>query len=522
MTRYARFVLGFPGFLRQRITLEQARRIVGRRMAQREESFLRLVRTCLFGPGRNPYRELFRLSGYGLEDVEKHLLSDGLDATLSTLHEAGIFIAFDEFKGRRPIKRHGRVIHVEPEDFDNPVIRKSFVGKTSGTTGRRTRAPIDLGYLLEEVPIKLLFFDAFGLLNVPIVLWREVPPAIAGIKGVIRSSVTDNIPLKWFAPIVGKQAGQPFRRHLLTLSVVGLGRLMGRELPWPEPADLCRPDPVVDWLEKTMGRGNRCVVSTQVSMAIRICVAAFEKGLDLSGVTFWGGGELPTRARVAQIVKTGARWISNYATTETGTIAVACANPNDDNDLHVVKDHAAIIQKPTELNRMSKSINALYITDLLQNNPKLMINIESDDCGTIERRSCGCPLEAYGYTDHLLNIRSVHRSAGEHLTLLDDGLMRVVEEVLPERFGGTLLDYQLVEECFDPSRLFLYIHPRIRLEDEKAVLRLMEVELKKSPFFREFNKTIGSNDSMLTIRREEPVITPGSKFMPFHVVKGTF
>ena len=50
-------------------------------------------------------------------------------------------------------------------------------------------------------------------------------------------------------------------------------------------------------------------------------------------------------------------------------------------------------------------------------------------------------------------------------------MIRILEELLPARFGGSPLDYQLLEEEDDAgyTRLTLLVSPRIEIDDEKAV-----------------------------------------------------
>lgn len=54
-------------------------------------------------------------------------------------------------------------------------------------------------------------------------------------------------------------------------------------------------------------------------------------------------------------------------------------------------------------------------------------------------------LEAYGFTEHLREIRSFHKLSGEGMTLVGSEMITILEEVLP-RFRGSPLDHQLLEE----------------------------------------------------------------------------
>ena len=53
--------------------------------------------------------------------------------------------------------------------------------------------------------------------------------------------------------------------------------------------------------------------------------------------------------------------------------------------------------------------------------------------------------EALGYTTHIHTIRSWEKLTSEGMTFCGHDLIRLIEEVLPARFGGRPTDYQFVE-----------------------------------------------------------------------------
>jgi hypothetical protein len=61
---------------------------------------------------------------------------------------------------------------------------------------------------------------------------------------------------------------------------------------------------IVDWLEAKTSEGRPATFSCSVSAAVRICLAAKENGMDISGTLFQIGGEpfTPARARVLESV----------------------------------------------------------------------------------------------------------------------------------------------------------------------------------------------------------------------------
>src|SRR5262245_27296702 len=132
---YGRFAWGLRGFLRRTISLEEARAIVQRRLAEREANFLRLVERGIFGYACSPYRPLLQQAGCELGDIQNMVRSKGLEETLRALRAAGAYVTFEEFKGREPIVRHGQVIPVQARDFNNPYLSHYYQVETGGSSG---------------------------------------------------------------------------------------------------------------------------------------------------------------------------------------------------------------------------------------------------------------------------------------------------------------------------------------------------------------------------------------------------
>ena len=70
--------------------------------------------------------------------------SKGLEPTLRALPDAGVYITFEEFRGRAPIVRGGREIRVDPTAFDTPLLRQYYTATSGGTTGAATEGRADL------------------------------------------------------------------------------------------------------------------------------------------------------------------------------------------------------------------------------------------------------------------------------------------------------------------------------------------------------------------------------------------
>jgi hypothetical protein len=515
---YWRFTLGLRRFLKQRITPEQARETIRQRMRDREARLLAMVRKGVFGVPHSPYLALLRQVGCELGDVERMVLSDGVEEALSRLYEAGVYVTFEEFKGRRPIVRNGLELPVRAADFDNPFLRSYYEGSTGGSTGRTTRIMWDLDHALAMLPPEVLTLDAHGFWGAPSALYRGVVPATVGVATILNSAVKGDVARKWFACVTDGNARVPFGHRLAIRHVRMMARLFGTRLPAPELVPLDNPGPVVDWMVETLRTEGRCVVSAFVSTALRVALAAAARGADLSGAAFKGSGEPPTPAKVRAITSTGAHYIPAYWMSEAGMIGAACANPADGNDLHLVKDCIALIQKVRQVPGWPTSVNAFCVTSLLPTSPKIALNVCADDFGLVERRSCGCPLEECGYTEHLREIRSYGKLTGEGVTLLNSHAVTVLEEALPARFGGSPLDYQLLEEEDERgfTRLSLLVSPRVQLADEQeAIGTVLDALSRDGVPAGTYWKEAGA----LRVRRAEPVWSAGGKFMPLCVAE---
>lgn len=518
---YGRFALGLRSFLRQKLSLEEAKEMVRRRMADREENFLRFIERGIFGYSHSPYRPLLKLAGCELEDIRKMVRANGLEATLRALRDSGVYIKFEEFKGREPIVRQGRVFEVQAHDFDNPYLSRFYQARTGGTTGAGTRVEIDLEHLAERAAQNILAYDAYGILDAPMAIWHGILPDSSAITTILHRAHIGKVPEKWFSPIMRQDQKPALKYRLATRSIVATGRLLGVPIPLPEPVPLDQAGIVARWAAEAVKAHGRCSISTSGSMALRVCIAAVEEGLNLTGTIFSGGGEPPTAAKQRQIARAGARTFPSYSLTELGPVARSCARPMDVNDQHLLKDAIALIQHAREVPHTEITVDAFHFTTLLPSAPKLMLNVESDDYGIVETRSCGCPLESYGYTEHLRDIHSFSKLTSEGVTLVGSEMVRILEEVLPAKFGGSLLDYQLMEEEDEQgfTRLNLLIDPKINIADETAVIQTVLEALGRSSVGADLARAHWSQAKTLRVKRMKPIWTSRGKLMPLHLAR---
>jgi len=519
---YARFAAGLPAFYRHRTTLEKARDTIRRRLDDREGRFLRIVERGVYGVPGSPYRALLEHAGCELGDLSALVRARGLEDALRELRRAGVYVDFEEFKGRLPIVRGGREIPTGRHAFDNPFLARQYEGRTSGSTGPATRIPYDLDALVARLPSFMVGYDAHDVLDAPCGLWRFGLPSIVGIHNALRSVVMGNPIRRWFTPERADELRPAARFRLATAFVVRTSRLLGQPIPLPERVPLERADVVGRWAADTARAEGRCLVRASVSMSLRVALAARECGIDLDGVTLMGGGEPVTAAKVGAIEASGARYVPTYSFSEGGSVGMGCARPAFEGDVHFLADMLALIQHPRPVPGADREVDAFCFTSLEPTAPRILLNVEIDDYGAVERRSCGCPLEAAGYDLHLRGVRSWRKLTGEGVTLVGSDMIRVLEEVLPARFGGDPHDYQLHEREDDGgfTRLILVVDPRVALPDEEAVRRAVLETLGRSDAMGDFARGFWQAAGSLRIERRTPDWTGSGKFPTLVVRRG--
>jgi hypothetical protein len=251
-----------------------------------------------------------------------------------------------------------------------------------------------------------------------------------------------------------------------------------------------------------------------------VASAASEAGLRLDRVTIAPRSEAVTEARRANIAASGARLIVDYASREMMSVAAACVHGTAADDLHLYTHRHALIQRKRELFAGGPSVSAMLFTSLTDAAAKILLNSELGDSADIEERpgDC-CALGGLGLTTHISNIRSFEKLTGEGVTVAGSHLLRVLEEILPARFGGSSVDYQLVEQ--DDARslpsLVLRVHPRVGLVDESAMRAAILAELQRG---NQVDKNVAltwGRAGTIRIHREAPLATRAGKVLPFHL-----
>ena len=518
---YLKACVGFPlalrRFLRRPLTLDDARRIVADRFEHREDNFLRIVEQAVYGNPKSPYLALLRLAGCDLADLRTLVHQKGLEGALRALREAGVYVTFEEFKGRKPIVRGATIIPVADRDFDNPFARHDLTLTTGGSTGAATAVHQDLDYLAAIATLHMLMLDAWGVLGAPAVIWSEILPGVGMRFSLLRAAFA-RLPDTWYSNRGWFDSRSWLKYDLATLYGVFWLRVLGTGVGIPKIVRLNRAIMVARRVREMVDEHGQCLLYCSVSRALRVAVAAEETGLDLTGLTIRVGGEPATSAKVERMRRVGARVMPAYGSIEAGAIGLGCPRPSEIDHMHLAHDAVALVTHPLEMEGTGVTVQAFSLTSLVDASPKVMLNYQIDDDGVVEERNCGCPLHACGYTTSLHTIRSYSKLLVEGVTLIGVEIQKILEEVLPARFGGSPLDYQLMEgdDAEGFTRMHLLVSPRLSIPDPQDVVRVFLQAVRAASARGDACGSVWEQAGTVRVLRQEPLLTARGKLLPLY------
>ena len=119
---------------------------------------------------------------------------------------------------------------------------------------------------------------------------------------------------------------------------------------------------------------------------------------------------------------------------------------------------------------------------------------------------------------HLRDIRSHEKLTAGGMTFLDTDLIRVLEEVLPTRFGGAPTDYQLVDEEAEEGRprVRLLVHPRIGAVDAEALAETFLSAIGGGTGSERVMALLWREAKLLRVERQPPLAGPSGKIQHLH------
>ena len=516
---FRRYARRLPAFLAERMTPAKARAQIERHLVDREGAFIGILERSVYANPRSPYLRLLEAAGVELGDATKLVREDGLESALATLRDAGVYVALDEIKGRRPLERPGVSIEVDDRDFDNPLNAADFRALTGGSRSAPRRVSVDLDRLAHESAHHALFRVSFGLADRPFAVWRPIPPNSSGINNCLTQVKVGAPVAKWFSSYKAPLGLEALKFGTFTRSTIGIGRLHGARLRSPEHCPPERAARVARWLAARRSEGQPAMLDTQAALGVRACLAAKEEGIDISGTFFRFGGEPLSEAKAKIVGEAGCRVVCHYTMGETGRIGFACADATALDDVHFLSDKLAVVQHQKTVDATGTTVGALSYTSLLASAPKLLINVESDDYGVLEERQCGCPFGELGLSLHIHGIRSHEKLTSEGNHFLGSDLIALVDEVLPARFGGGPTDYQLVEEEVGGlTKVSVVVPPRIGEVSESEVVSTVLAFLDQKRHNRLMTEVWRVGGTLRVLRREPyRSQSPAAKILPLYV-----
>ncbi len=509
-----RFGLGLKTFVREPVSVEAARQRLALQLRARDSTFLEMVERAVFQNPRSPYLQLLLYAGCELGDVRNLVAQEGLEGALERLLRAGVYVSFEEFKGFAPAVRGSRSFDFRDRDFDNPLIKRHFDSSSGGTRGRRpTRVVVDLEHIAESAPHWAVWFDEHDLLGSPLVYYT---PTHAGIcNSLLRCAGFGKRIDRWYS-IAGMAT---WRDRMVASSVhFQVRRALGMSRPEFVPID--QSWRVGEYLAGLVAQGERPSLNTYPSVAVRICRAMEDRSLSLAGCTFLLRGEALTPTRRASIEAAGVQAVQTYGFAEGGTVGSQCGHPQSPDDVHLYEDVFAVVQRPRVLADGFEA-DSLLLTGLRRACPKVLLNTEIGDHGVIKSRDCDCLFGRLGFRRHLESIRGFDKITSEGMTFFGPDLIRLLEQVLPQKFGGAMTDYQLVEEEDTRGlvRYALLVSPEIGVVDHAALVTTFLEELGKARRYYDFKVNIWARAGTLEVRRQRPLVTSRGKTLPFRAVR---
>jgi hypothetical protein len=507
-------------FLRDRLTAKRAVEMSRHGLGVREQSFLDIIDRALVANDQNPYSRLLKHAGISSDDIRDSVGRRGLEPTLEMLHDNGVYVSVDEFKGRVPIRRGSLSFDVGSQDFDNPLSRRDFETRTGGSRSTGTRLFIDLDLIERDAAYVHHQYAMFGLYGRPLMVWCSAPPFQSGMNEMLRCAKLGIAPRRWFAQSVPTVLGRSWRQALFTGFVLTAARVSGSTIPAPELTPLTGAGAVAESLAAARRAGEMPVLRCNSSSAVRVCLAAEQQDLDISGTVMRVSAEPFTPGKAEAVRRAGCTAVSWYATGEAGIIGMPCGNRAEVDEVHLMADKLAMIRRERQI-APGQSVLVNCYSSLLPSTPKLMLNYVSDDYAVVGERACGCPLEKLGFGTHMHTIRSWEKLTSEGLTFVGHDLIQLIEEVLPASFGGSAADYQFVETERDGlPKVDLLVSPRLGKIDDEAVLATALRFLDRTPGSRTDLADRWRQGNTVSVVRAEPVATSASKVMALHVMRG--
>jgi hypothetical protein len=181
--------------------------------------------------------------------------------------------------------------------------------------------------------------------------------------------------------------------------------------------------------------------------------------------------------------------------------------------MHVFHDLHALVQPEGDL--------SLFATSLRRTTPLIMLNLSMGDQATLGPRACGCPLERLGWTTHVHGAQSREKLTAGGMTFYDVDVVRILEQLLPHRFGGGPTDYQLVEHetATGEPVVRLLVHPQVGPLDAARVAEAFLAALGTGSGAERIMGTVWRDAKLLQVERRAPLTGASGKILHLHAAR---
>ena len=105
--------------------------------------------------------------------------SDGLDSTLRSLCDVGVYVAYEEYLGQIPARRGSSLFDFTPPDFHNPCIRADYLSRSGGTRSAGIGAPLSFACLRIRALDIAIGAVPWEIAKLPKAVWLPALPAAA-------------------------------------------------------------------------------------------------------------------------------------------------------------------------------------------------------------------------------------------------------------------------------------------------------------------------------------------------------
>lgn len=513
--RYSRMAVGIYELAQTPAIADPAENL-RRNLASREANFLDLAARAIYANPRSPYHRMLQIAQCEYADLEHSVHRDGLEPTLEALLRAGVYLTHDELKGKEPIVRCGQTISADDSSYENPIVPARIEARTSGSRSEGSRARHTLPAQVHWEQYQALLARDLAIENDPFVALLPILPSIAGLMVALRGPRFHWNVEKWYA--VGGKLWDSWHCRAVTRAMVTIAKAAGASCCYPTYLPENDFAPVAEYIARAKQAGKRCCLGGFVSPAVRVAAAAMERGLDIRGTVFSVGGEALTPAKRAIMEEAGGEVYPFYAIVELGPVGYACRNMKTGNCVHLFEDLLAAITRVRRAPLSDIEVNSLLFTTLTPFASRALINAEMDDSGIIEKISCDCVFGQVGYGRQIRDIASYGKLTGQGMTLAGTDVIRILEEALPRRFGGSPGDYQLVEEEGAAQTVMtLRVSPRARASDADEIRRFFLAELKNC-YGGTLTSRMWKHADGVQVIIAEPLPTATGKVLPLHLM----